>query len=86
MGQYESIYDPTHLGGADQIHQAQGLKNEGDSIQIETGPGAGRLEGSVPYDRVVGEYQRQAAQAMDENDLSQNLRHWVTQYFDALVE
>ena len=86
LGAYESIYDPTRLGGDAPISQVEGAKNEGESTQVELGPGQGNLSGQVPYQEVVGQYQAEAAQAMDRENLPASLKTWVNRYFDALVD
>ena len=57
-----------------------------DSVQIETGPGKGTLEGSVPYGDVIGEYAEAETQAADSARLTQEQKQWVDEYFRRLTE
>nr|HML47756.1 hypothetical protein [Clostridia bacterium] len=86
LGAYESVYDPTRLGGNAPASQVEGTKNEGESTQVELGPGQGDVSGQIPYREVVGQYQAEAAQAMDRDNLPATLKEWVNRYFDALVD
>lgn len=86
LGAFESVYDPTRLGGDAPISQVEGTKNEGDSTQVELGPGQGDVSGQVPYREVVGQYQAEAAQAMERENLPATLKEWVNRYFNALVD
>ena len=53
---YERIYDPGRLGGSGRAVKEQGQVRQGESLQVELGPGEGSLSGTVPYGQVVGEY------------------------------
>ena len=86
VGAYESVYDPTRLGGDAPISQVEGVKNEGNSTQVQMGPGQGDLSGQIPYQEVIGQYQAEAAQAMERDNLPPTLKEWVNRYFDALVD
>ena len=59
---------------------------EKDSVQIETGPGKGSLEGSVPYRQVIGEYAETEAQAAESAHLTREQKEWVDEYFRRLTE
>lgn len=85
-GAYEQIYDPERLGDGGQISQAQGEVREGEDAQIDLSPGAGSLDGYVPYDEVIGSYAERAAQAAQEDALPARQRQWVADYFDALTD
>ena len=57
-----------------------------DSARTEAGLGAGEVDASVPYDRVVGEYARTEALAADRENLTQREREWVSAYYALLTE
>lgn len=84
--QYERIYDPTRLDAQESSFAAQGPKGEGASMEMDLGPGAGSLDGTVPYAQVAQEYAQAAAQAAEAQSLTQQERQWVTDYFSALTE
>lgn len=86
VGQYEQIYDPTRLGGDSEASLVPGEMGEGESQQMQIGPGMGGFAGSVPYNQVIGEYQEAAAQAMSRAVLPEAAQDWVTRYFDALIQ
>lgn len=83
--QFEEIYDPTRLSAGETALSAAGQKGEGESTQMQLGPGAGSTEGYVPYNRVLGEYAEAAAQAADSQALSAQAKKWVDDYFAALT-
>ena len=56
-----------------------------DSVQIETGPGKGRLEGNVPFREVVGEYAEAEAAAAESARLTREQKQWVDEYFRRLT-
>lgn len=85
-GEYERIYDPTHLEAEQTDLTAQSPTGSGESIQAELGPGAGSLDGTVPYNQVALEYAQTASQAADSQNLTTQERQWVTDYFSALTE
>lgn len=85
-GIYEQIYDPTRLDAEETMLSSQSPKGEGDSVQVELAPGAGSLNGYVPYQQVVEEYAQAAAQAANQQDLTREERQWVADYFTALTE
>lgn len=86
IGEYERIYDPNRLGGDAAPSLVQGQENEGDSQQLELGPGLGNFAGSVPYNEVIGEYQDAAAQAMRRTAFPAALQDWVDRYFNSLID
>ena len=57
-----------------------------DSVQIETGPGKGRLEGNVPFREVVGEYAEAEAEAAESAHLTREQKQWVDDYFRRLTD
>lgn len=83
--QFEEIYDPSRLSAGETALSAAGQKGEGESTQMQLGPGAGSTEGYVPYNRVLGEYAEAAAQAADSQALSAQAKKWVDDYFAALT-
>lgn len=85
-GEYERIYDPTRVGGDNEVTNVDGEVHEGSMQQIELGPGAGGMDGYVPYNQVIGEYRDAAAQSMNRQALPAALQEWVNRYFDALID
>ena len=83
---YERIYDPTRLNTSQTDLSAQSDTGEGESMQVQLGPGAGTMGGSVPYDQVVYEYAEAAAQAADNQNLTAQERGWVNAYFASLTD
>jgi hypothetical protein len=86
LGQYETLYDPTRLNGADDVHQATGTLGEGESQQVQMGPGLGDASGQVPYHEVIFDYQEAASKAAQQEALPEGMQLWVDGYFQALVE
>ncbi len=85
-GTYESIYDPTRLDADQTELAAESPRNEGDVAQLNVGPGAGSLDGSVPYNQVALEYAEAAARAAESQNLTNRERQWVADYFASLTE
>lgn len=85
-GEYEQIYDPTRLGDGGDISSVTGEVREGEDQVIEMGPGAGTIDGYIPYNRVVGSYAEAAAAAAESSELSDSARQWVNDYFSALTK
>ncbi len=85
-GEYERIYDPTRIDAAQTEVAAESPTGEGESAQVELGPGAGTLGGSVPYNQVIHDYAGAAAQAADGQNLTARERGWVADYFSALTD
>lgn len=85
-GEYEQIYDPTRLGDGGEVSSVTGEVREGQDQVIEMGPGAGIIDGYVPYNRVVGSYAEAAAAAAESSGLSDSARQWANDYFSALTE
>ena len=85
-GAYETIYDPekAEKSTRDVMTEQNGLGR--DSVQIETGPGKGKLEGDVPFREVVGEYAKTEAQAAESAHLTQEQKEWVDEYFRRLTD
>jgi len=86
LGQYETIYDPTRLSGADDIHKTTGVMGEGESQQVQLGPGLGDATGQVPYQDVILNYQDAASKAAQQAELPEGMRLWVDGYFQALID
>ena len=85
-GQYETIYDPEKADTvARDVSTEQNALGK-DSVQIETGPGKGSLNGDVPYREVVGEYAKTEVQAAESAHLTQEQKEWVDEYFRRLTE
>lgn len=83
---YERIYDPEKAETASRDVTTEQNRLGEDSVQIETGPGKGTLEGSVPYGDVIGEYAEAETQAADSARLTQEQKQWVDEYFRRLTE
>jgi len=83
--EYESIYDPTRLEAEQTDLSAENPRGDGKSLQVQLGPGAGTLQGNIPYNEVALEYAQAAAQAADSQNLSMQERQWVNDYFTALT-
>ena len=87
LGEYEQIYDPTRLGDGGEITQSTGRVDENAQMsELTLSPGLGSTAGSIPYDRVVGEYQAAAVQRAQEAALPGYAQQWVADYFSALTE
>ncbi len=85
-GAYETIYDPERVETASRDVTTEQQKLGEDSVQIEAGPGKGRLEGNVPYREVIGEYAEAETQAAESAHLTQQQKQWVDAYFRKLTE
>lgn len=85
-GTYETIYDPEKVEAATRNVGTEQQQLDKDSVQIETGPGKGRLEGDVPFRQVVGEYARTEAEAAESARLTREQKQWVDEYFRRLTE
>ena len=85
-GVFESIYDPEKAEAAFRDVTTEQNKLGEDSVQIETGPGKGRLEGNVPYREVVGEYAQAETEAAESAHLTREQKEWVDEYFRRLTE
>ncbi len=85
--EYETIYDPEHIGRSTQdvMTEQYRMKDEG-SVQIETGPGKGNLDGDVPWSEALQEYADTEARAADRENLSMQERQWVEEYYRLLTE
>ena len=84
--EFESIYDPEKAETAVRDVTTEQHSLGSDSVQIETGPGKGSLEGSVPFREVIGEYREQEAQAAESAHLTREQQEWVDEYFRRLTE
>ena len=85
-GEYETIYDPERVETASRDVLTEQNSLEKDSVQIETGPGKGTLEGDVPFRQVVGEYAAQEAKAAESAHLTREQQEWVDEYFRKITE
>ena len=85
---YDSIYAPQHLGGEGGpfiVPERQG--SDGSGIDIgQTPPNPNREAGdvTVPYQEVFGQYQDQAATALENEHIPLGMRDYIRQYFGAL--
>ena len=86
QGEYETIYDPEKAETASRDVMTEQNSLGKDSVQIETGPGKGNLEGDVPFRQVVGEYAEQEAAAAEAAHLTKEQKEWVDEYFRRLTE
>ena len=82
--EYETIYDPTRLGGSGEAVNESGEMGEGQISEAQIGAGMGTLDGSVPYGQALPEYERQAVEAVQNAALPEYAQQWVTDYFKAL--
>lgn len=82
--EYETIYDPTRLGGSGEAVSESGEMGEGTISEAQIGTGLGTIDGSVPYGQALPEYERQAVEAVQNAALPEYARQWVTDYFRAL--
>ena len=85
-GAYETIYDPEKAETASRSVGTEQNKQADDSVQIETGPGKGTLEGNVPFREVVGEYAQAEARAAESAHLTKEQKQWVDDYFRRLTD
>ncbi len=85
--QYETIYDPERAEAAfrDEATNQNRLGDDG-SVQIETGPGKGRLGGDVPWGSVLGEYAETETRSAERENLTGQERQWVEEYYRLLTE
>jgi len=85
--QYETIYDPERVETAlrDETTNQNRLSDDG-SVQLETGPGRGETNGSVPWGEVLQDYAETEARAADRENLTVRERQWVTDYYTILAE
>ncbi|MEG1570229.1 MAG: hypothetical protein RR431_03445 [Clostridia bacterium] len=83
---YESIYDPTRLGGEGETVHERGHLGEGSISEATIGTGLGSTEGNVPYNQVLTQYQETAVEAVQNADLPAYAQKWVEAYFGALAE
>nr|AEW47922.1 hypothetical membrane-associated protein [uncultured microorganism] len=84
-GEYETIYDPEKADTSSRDVMTEQNSQGKDSVQIETGPGKGTLEGNVPFRQVVGEYAEQEALAAESAHLTKEQKEWVDEYFRQLT-
>lgn len=86
VAEYESIYDPTRMGGAGEITNERGKMGEGEITETTIGTGAGSVEGSVPYSQVLPEYSQSAVEAAQNAQLPAYAQKWIEDYFNSLAE
>lgn len=85
--QYETIYDPEHIDKDKQdVMTEQFRMGDEGSVQIETGPGRGSLNGDVPWGEALQEYADTEARAADRENLTTQERQWVNDYYRLLTE
>ena len=84
--EYETIYDPEKGEAASRDVATEQHSLGKDSVQIETGPGKGSLQGDVPYRQVVGEYAREEVQAAESARLTREQKEWVDEYYRRITE
>ena len=84
---YETIYDPEHIDKNKQNVLTEQYRTGGDdSVQIETGPGRGNLNGDVPWSDALQEYADTEARAADRENLTTQEKQWVNEYYKLLTE
>ena len=84
--QYETIYEPEKVDAATRDVSTEQNAQGKDSVQIETGPGKGSVQGDVPFREVVGEYAQTEVQAAESAHLTREQKEWVDEYFRRLTE
>lgn len=84
---YETIYDPERIDRAEQdvMTEQERLGDDG-SVQLETGPGRGTLNGNVPWNEALRDYAETEARAAEHENLTVQERQWVDEYFSLLTE
>lgn len=82
---YETIYDPTRLGGAGQSVNDSGTAAEGERTEVQLGTGLGTVDGAVPYTQALPEYAQAAVEAVEGAGLPAYAQQWVESYFNALA-
>lgn len=84
---YETIYDPEHIDKNKQnVMTEQFRTGDEGSVQIETGPGRGNLNGDVPWSEALQEYADTEARAADRENLTTREKQWVNEYYKLLTE
>lgn len=83
-GTYETIYDPTRLGGAGETVNETGETGTGEMTEIQLGTGEGALAGEIPYEQALPEYREQAVEAVQNGNLPDYAQKWVEEYFAGL--
>ena len=84
---YETIYDPEHIAkDKENVMTEQYRLGDEDSLQIETGPGRGNLDGDVPWGEALQEYADTEARSADRENLTVQERRWVDEYYRLLTE
>ena len=86
VADYETIYDPTRLGGSGDSFSETGEMGQGVITEAQMGTGAGSLEGSVPYGQALPEYSQAAVQAAQNAALPAYAQKWVQDYFTLLQQ
>lgn len=86
VADYESIYDPTRMGGSGDIVNERGKNGEGEITETTIGTGAGSADGSVPYSQVLPEYSQSAVEAAQNAQLPAYAQKWIEDYFNSLAE
>ena len=84
---YETIYDPEHIdkNKQNELTEQYRMGDEG-SVQIETGPGRGNLNGDVPWGDILQDYADTEARAADRENLTMQEKQWVNEYYRLLTE
>lgn len=85
LEEYETIYDPTRLGGEGQSVNDSGTAAEGERTEMQLGTGLGAVDGSVPYRQALPEYAQAAVEAVEGAGLPAYAQQWVESYFNALA-
>lgn len=82
---YETIYDPTRLGGAGETVNAATQAGEGEQTETQLGTGMGMIDGAVPYRQALPQYTQTAVEAAQNANLPAYAQQWVENYFSALA-
>ena len=84
IDKYESIYDPSLLGGEGDTEYVPGKPGEnGEPQRIEMGDAEVR-RGMIPYGEVYGSYVEKARRAMDREGVPEGMRDVIERYFSSL--
>ncbi len=84
-GRWEQIYAPNRLGGSGQESQVNGTAGDkGDSTQVNSDNGLVSGGSLLPYSQVLAQYQSEALESLDKQEVPANLQNLVKDYFLSL--
>ncbi len=83
--EYEQLYDPSRLGGDNEITQVAGQAQEGGQSQYSDAEGVPVQKGSIlPYKEILGSYSSKAAASMEKTEIPAAMKEIVREYFKSL--